>query len=758
MRPPWGERRFAERTRRLLSSFGQPALSSSDPPLHEDKTFLLLLKSLSYLLPGAQKKVCQAYITARDAHGSQMRHSGEPYITHPVSVSIILAEMRMDSQTIQAGLLHDVLEDTDVDKFALKQYGFSWEVIELVDGVSKLTQIEFKSRIEAQAENFRKMLLAMSQDIRVVFIKLADRLHNMRTLGCLPPTKARRIARETLDIYSPIAKRLGMWEIADELESLSFLNLYPHRYAVLNAASKRLRGGQKPLLKEIHQDIEKAFKKAKIEKYKVRSRQKTLYSIYKKMRGGKRFTDITDVHAVRIIVQDVDTCYRALGVVHNLYTPVIENKFHDYIALPKANGYQSIHTVLYGPYGAYIEIQIRTEDMDEVANFGIAAHWLYESGINDPKLIAQKWVQNLLDIQRNIRDSVEFIKSVKRNLFPDEVYVFSPKGAIFELPTGATPVDFAYAIHTEIGDTCVSAKIDRRLVPLSTPLKNGQTVEIITNAYQRPEVAWLQFVVTSKAKNSIRHHLKNRKLKESIALGKALLNQELKRSNLSMRKLSNDVMEQLLNNIQLVNLNALLESIGLGHRPASLIVKQILHIHDALPDLDKAKTALAISRTRETKRYASKDEALIPPLSIRGTEGMVVQFSRCCCPLPYDAIRGVIRSGEGIVVHRENCSEIRPVRYNLNRCVPLAWDAQVQGSFLTAIHVEIQNEPGVLAMLTMAIAEKNGNIDDIKVENYHDKLITSLHILLFVKTRHHLRDIIHQVGKVKSVIKVTVCT
>ena len=498
-----------------------------------------LRRKCQYLLPEQIEAIEQAYLLAFEAHQGQSRVSGEPYITHPLAVACILAELEMDHETIMAALMHDVIEDTPVDKQKLIEK-FGEQVAELVDGVSKLTQIEFITRAEAQAENFRKMVLAMSRDIRVILVKLADRLHNMRTLGALSESRKNRIGRETLEIFAPIAKRLGMHEISTELEELSFSALYPLRYRVLKESVRKARGDRKKILNLIGKALKDGLKESNLPSCTISGREKHLYSIYRKMhRKHVPFNEIMDVYAFRIIVDSVDTCYRALGVIHRLFKPVPE-RFKDYIAIPKANGYQSLHTSLFGPYGLPVEVQIRTLDMHRMATTGIAAHWLYKGSdqkMHSSQLRAERWVKNLLELQQSSGNSLEFIESVKVDLFPDEVYVFTPKGNIMQLPVGATAVDFAYMVHTDVGNTCVAAKIDRQLAPLSSQLSSGQTVEVITTLGARPNPAWLDFVVTSKARSGIRHFLKTQRRGESVSLGTQLLKQALANFSLSFKKL-----------------------------------------------------------------------------------------------------------------------------------------------------------------------------------------------------------------------------
>ncbi len=595
------------------------------------RLFKKLRQKLDYLNGEQVESIRQAYLMAFSAHRAQKRRTGEPYINHPVAVAGILADLKMDYQTIMAALLHDVIEDTPVEKKAIAEK-FGEEVAELVDGVSKLTQIEFVSRAEAQAESFRKMVLAMARDIRVIIVKLADRLHNMRTLGSLHSQKRRRIARETLDIFAPIGKRLGMRELSVELEELGFAALYPLRHRALKDAVRRTRGNRKKILALIEKTLHVGLNQSRLSSYTITGREKHLYSIYRKMRNKHiPFNEIMDVYAFRVIVEDVDSCYRALGIIHGLFKPVPE-RFKDYIAIPKANGYQSLHTTLFGPYGLPVEVQIRTTEMDRMATKGIAAHWLYkttDAPMTESQVRAKAWVKNLLELQEDAANPLEFIENVKMDLFPDEVYVFTPRGEIMELPAGATAIDFAYAVHTDVGNNCVAVKIDRHLAPLSTPLVNGQTVEVITSSSGRPNPAWLDFVVTSKARGSIRHFLKSQRRTESIALGKQLLKKALGNYSLSLKKLSQPVINYTLKEMQLKSLDDLLEEIGLGNRMAALVAQRI--------------AAVAEEAEAETDMKPAEKA----PLIIKGTEGLVVNFATCCYPVPGDPIVGIIDVGKG---------------------------------------------------------------------------------------------------------------
>jgi guanosine-3',5'-bis(diphosphate) 3'-pyrophosphohydrolase len=696
-----------------------------------------LSHKLDYLSNDLLETIQRAYQIAKNAHQGQLRTAGDPYITHPLAVAGILADMHMDQPTLIAALLHDVIEDTPVTKEELTQQ-FGAEVSELVDGVSKLTQIEFSNKAEAHAENFRKMVLAMARDIRVIIIKLADRLHNMRTLEPLPLPKQRRIARETLDIFAPLANRLGMHEISLELEELSFARLYPLRYRVLEKAIADIRGNRKEIMGEIQAKLTEGLKKSQLLYYEITGRAKHLYSIYKKMRGKHTaFEDIMDVYAFRVVVDSVDSCYRALGVAHSLYKPIPE-RFKDYIAIPKANGYQSLHTTLFGAHGLPIEIQIRTREMEQMASSGIAAHWLYKLGeeaAGKSQLRAQRWVKNLLEMQQRTGSSLEFIENVRIDLFPDEVYVFTPQGDIMELPIHATPVDFAYAVHTDVGNTCVAARIDRQLAPISTPLISGQTVEIITAPGARPNPAWLRFVTTAKARSGIRHFIKTQQRAESIVLGEQLLNKALAKFGLTVKKLPATSVELILQEMKFPTVEDLLEDIGLGNRIALLVANRLL----------------AMMEQKETHVGEIPEPT---PLIIHGTEGMVVNFASCCYPIPGDAIVGVLSTGQGIIVHIEHCPHIAKLRRYPERWVPVRWAEQVQGEFMVPIRLEIINQRGVLANLALVISQAGGNIDDINVDERGKQhyLVT---IKLLVQDRVHLANILRQLRRLKQIIKIT---
>lgn len=691
---------------------------------------------ICYLEPSQVEKCRQAYLVAKKAHIGQKRRSGEPYITHPVAAALILAEMRLDYQTIMATLLHDVVEDTMLSKEDLvKKFGD--EVSTLVDGVTKLTQIKFESRAEAQAENFRKMVLAMVKDIRVIIVKLADRLHNMKTISSMPYSKRKRIAVETLEIYAPIANRLGMHAIYVGLEDLGFQALYPMRYRILKTAVEKSKGNRSELMHRIEQDLEVALKQLNIPYEQVFGRQKHLYSIYRKMKTKKSsFNEITDMFAFRILTEDIDSCYRVLGALHRTYKPVPQ-RFKDYIGIPKVNGYQSLHTTLFGPYGVPLEVQIRTKEMDKVASNGVAAHWIYKSSgleINEAQLRAKEWVKRLLDMQQNTGNSLEFIENVKIDLFPDEVYVFTPKGHIMELPKGATPVDFAFAVHSDVGMHCVAAKVNRRLVPLSMPLSNGQTVEIITLSSAKPNPSWLNFVLTGKAKTNIRHFLKNQQHTESVQLGQRLLDQSLHDFKTDYASIPPETLKALLKDLHFKHVEELLYAIGVGYQMPMVIAKRLI-----------------VNKTASTD-ILMKEEKLHKPLLIKGTEGMVIHFAECCQPIPGDVIVGYFETGNGIVVHTSDCSNMNQKRGKLKESVALRWDDQVTGEFFVDITVDVVNERGVLATLASVIASADSNIGNIHVDP-RDGRHNAVTFSISVKDRMHLAKIIRKLRALPTVMR-----
>lgn len=694
-----------------------------------------LAESLSGYLPANQiHLVRRAYFYAEQAHDGQLRRSGEPYVTHPLAVAFILAEMRMDHQSLMAALLHDVIEDTGIGKPALAEQ-FTPIVADLVDGVSKLTQIEFMSRAEAQAENFQKMALAMARDIRVILVKLADRLHNMRTLGVLRPEKRRRIARETLDIYAPIANRLGMNSVRLEFEELGFAALYPMRSRRIQAAVRAARGNRKELVDKIGESIRERLADEG-HQARVIGREKHLYGIYQKMRQKRKsFSEIMDVFAVRIMVSSVDSCYQVLGVIHSMYKPVA-GQFKDYIAIPKSNGYQSLHTIVIGMHGANIEVQIRTHEMEEMANNGIAAHWLYKSNdgesVQGSHLRARQWVQGLLDMQERAGNSLEFIEHVKVDLFPDEVYVFTPQGEILTLQSGATAVDFAYAVHTDLGHHCSACRINRQFAPLSEPLQSGQSVEIISSASAKPSPAWLNFVVTGKARSHIRHYLKHQRQTESVDLGRELLDKALHSLDSSLDRLKKRQVNRFLKHTGHDSLDEVLEEIGLGNRVAFLTARGLLE--------DNIETE-------------HPSQARQPPLVIAGTEGMMVNFAKCCHPIPGDHISGHISAGRGLVVHRDTCNNIAEIRENRQKCIDLLWADEVEGEFPVEIRVVLENKRGIFANIANQIHAMEANIEHIASAE-EDPSFSSVKLVLSVMGRVHLARVMRRIRGITGVNKV----
>ncbi len=739
----------------------QTVVNPAPPPgtATESKAFLIsdLCDMLdTYLDKDAVSNIYRAYLFGAEAHKGQKRVSGEPYIYHPVAVARILAEMRMDEKSIMAAILHDVIEDTATAKDQIA-YEFGQEVAELVDGVSKLTNMQFENRAEAQAENFRKMILAMVQDIRVILVKLADRLHNMRTLGVMPPEKKRRIARETLEIYAPIAHRLGMHVLCLELEELGFSSLYPIRHRIIDDSVRRARGNRKEIVERIQENFRARLEHEHIAG-KVYGREKHLYSIYRKMKDKRlSFVEVFDVYAFRVLVDCVDSCYRMLGILHNLYKPV-PGKFKDYIAIPKANGYQSLHTVLFGPFGVPIEIQIRTEEMDKVAEAGIAAHWLYKTGDAGSSMAherARQWLRGLLEMQQSAGNSLEFLESVKIDLFPDVVYVFTPKGEIKELPRGSTAVDFAYSVHTDVGNSCVAVKIDRRLVPLRTELVNGQTLEVITAPGARPNPLWLDFVVTGKARASIRHYLKNLKKEEAGDLGMRMLNRALSAYSVTLEDIPLPRMEQVLKQYQFKTLNDLLESIGLGHR-AALLVAQQLQINanaDGSAAQDGRSGAIRNVFSRYVPAFFKGGKSPKHPLLIKGTEGMVVSFAKCCRPIPGDSILGYVTAGRGIVVHTEKCKNISEYRKRPDKWIDVAWEKETSADFPVDVRLDVINKRGVLATVAATIAEMGSNIDSVNIRE-RDGKYSRMDLTVEVSGRKHLASVMRRLKSLDIVAKI----
>jgi len=702
-------------------------------PLSEDLSLFGELRAEldAYLEPEQVEEVHRAYLLGAHAHQGQSRVSGEPYISHPVAVARILSEMRMDADSIIAAILHDVIEDTPTLKENLVDE-FGEEVAELVDGVSKLTQIDFRSRAEAQAENFRKMMLAMVKDIRVIIIKLADRLHNMRTLDAMPPDKRRRIAHETMDIYAPIANRLGIFKMRHELLDLSIKSAYPMRYRALESACREVVGYRKEIFNTIETAIRNRLKESDINAT-VKYRQKNIHSIYRKMKEKKvSFKALTDVFGVRIMTNSVDDCYRVLGAMHSLYKP-LPGKFKDYLAIPKTNGYQSLHSSLFGPHGVAIEVQIRTEDMDNFAESGIAAHWLYKEGENSTTTAqsrALEWLKNLLEMQQKSGSSQEFLESVKVDLFPDEIYVFTPKGDIKKLPRGSTVLDFAFAVHTDVGNTCVAARVDGRMSPLSSRLYNGQTIEIICSDASRPHPSWLDFVITARARTNIRHFLKSLQKAEAITLGQRLLQQSVANVVGRDEAITKEKLARVLEQYRIKDSQELLAEIGLGNRNSSLVAKAMYEIEDDVTEFDNSGK----------------------PLAIKGTEGMVVSFAKCCRPVPGDAIIGFMSSGKGIVVHQQNCRNMTETSSE-NRQLSVQWSEHVEGEYLAFMRVQVSNQRGVLANLAATIADMSSNIEYINLTE-KDGRISTIEFVISVKNRTHLARIMKKLRRLPVVNRI----
>jgi len=695
--------------------------------------FKNLLSKLKYLPPDQLDIIVDAYEFGSQAHEGQRRYSGEPYITHPVAVAGILADLYLDYQSIAAALMHDVIEDTPTAKEQIADQ-FGQEIAGIVDGVSKLDQLSFDSRAEAQVESFRKMMLAMVEDIRVILLKLADRLHNMQTLNALPADKQHRIAHETLEIYAPIANRLGVYNIKTELETLGFQFAHPYRYRVLDKAVRKAQGNQRQLVRKISDRLSDALDETEITN-QVKGRQKNLYSIYRKMMEKRRsLSEIADVFGFRIVVQSPDDCYRALGIAHRLYKPV-PGRFKDFIAIPRVNGYESLHTTLLGPNAIPIEVQIRTEQMNKVAESGIAAHWQYKATdkqVIPPQVRAREWLKSISDMQ-SAANPEEFMEHVKVDLFPDNVYIFTPKGTIMRLPRGATCVDFAYAVHTDIGNRCVAAKIDRRLVPLRTQIKNGQTVEIITAKSANPDPRWVNFVVTAKARYSVRQYLKNLQHGEARDLGRRLLNQSLRDAGSSLRKISRKRMKSILDDFSMDNQNDLFEKVGLGERLAPLVAKILLED----PSTDSAGAVTS------------------SPVAIAGTESLIISYARCCHPIPGDAVMGYLSSGRGIVVHRSVCGNLSEFRKQPEKWITVNWEKSIDREFSAEIVVEISNKPGVLAEVAASIADTGSNIEEVSLDERQEEDYVDLEFLILVRDRVHLANVIRSIRSMPAVKKIT---
>lgn len=691
----------------------------------------------TYLSPEQVAEIYRAYVFGAIAHEGQYRLSGEAYIYHPLAVARILGQMRMDYRSIIAALLHDVIEDTGTTKQQIVD-DFGEEVAGLVDGVSKLTRIDFKTKAEAQAENFRKMLLAMVQDIRVIMIKLADRLHNMRTLGALRAEKRRRIAKETLEIYAPIANRLGMNDVRNELQDLSFRAYHPTRFAVIKGAIRHISGHRKEVMQSIETGLQMRLEETEIPAA-ISGRQKHPSSIYKKMQDKHlSFKQITDVYAFRIVVESVDMCYRVLGVVHNLYKPV-PGKFKDYIAIPKSNGYQSIHTTLFDGNGVPIEIQIRTTEMNRFAESGIAAHWLYkeqDDSDNGAQTRALEWLKNLLEMQQDAGDSLEFLENVKVDLFPDETYVFTPQGEIKKLPSGATVVDFAYSLHTDIGHTCIAAKIDHRLWPLSTVLWSGQTVDVVTAPGARPHPSWLDFVVTAKARSNVRQYLKSLQQGEAKVLGERILSSALSDMDVTLAdKIADGSVAEFLKEYDIEDIGALFIEVGIGERMPQLVAHAL--------QKEKPKKRRLPHFMRQSKKA----------LAIKGTEGVVISFARCCYPLPGEPIIGFLSQGKGMVIHNRSCANVKALKSRKDQMMEVQWADNVEGEFRAEIRLDVKNQRGALAKLAATISDMGANIENVDVEEL-DGMTHITEFIIAVRDRIQLANIMKKLRRIDVVIKV----
>jgi GTP pyrophosphokinase len=724
------------------------ALAPLLPADSEDSALSLRLKE--YLKPQDIAQVWEAYRYAYQAHEGVVRKTGEPYITHPVSVACILADLHLDMPTLLAALLHDVVEDTEITTLDIKEK-FGQQVAELVDGVTKLDKIEFQSASVAQAENFRKMLLAMSQDVRVILVKLADRLHNMQTLEVMRPEKQKLIAKETLEIYAPIANRLGLNDIYQALEDLSFQYLYPMRFRAISKAILAARGNRKEVVSKILESIKLQLISLNIEA-EVSGREKHLYSIYKKMTGkGTAFSQIYDIYGFRIVVKDLASCYLALGALHALYKP-IPSKFKDYIAIPKANGYQSLHTTLFGPFGTPIEVQIRSAEMHNIADAGVAAHWLYKA--SDAQLTAlqqqtHQWLQRLLEIQSESADSLDFLEHLKIDLFPDEVYVFTPKGKIFALPKGATAVDFAYAVHSGIGNSCVAVRINQELAPLRTELHNGDHVEIITGSLAKPNPAWLNYVITGRARAHIRHFLKSQQSTESAHLGERMLNQALRALHVEPNQITEEHWQKLIRDYGLKKKSQILTDIGLGKRQNVMVAHQLLAMGNEIQGVPEEGTI-----GKFFGKIFGKSTKPLDTITIRGSEGMAVQFAQCCRPIPGDPILGFINKDKGLVVHTHDCPAIGKFRLDPEKWLDVEWEPENQRLYKTNLNLTVANQPGMLAKIAAGIADAGSNIDNVSTEEEDGSTYANLYFTVQVKDRIHLAELMRSLRKIPDVVRI----
>lgn len=723
----------AHHSKAELSKPAPPALLPADS---EDSVLSIKLKQ--YLKPQDIEQVWQGYRYAFHAHDGVVRKTGEPYITHPVSVACILADLHMDVPTILAALLHDVVEDTPITTLDIKEL-FGQQVAELVDGVTKLDKIEFQSASEAQAENFRKMLLAMSQDVRVILVKLADRMHNMQTLEAMRPEKQKLIARETLEIYAPIANRLGLNTIYQTLEDLSFQYLYPMRFNAISKAVMAARGNRKEVISKVLESIQHQLKVFNVDA-EVTGREKHLYSIYKKMtRQSTPFSQVYDIYGFRVMVKDLSQCYLALGALHSLYKP-IPSKFKDYIAIPKANGYQSLHTTLLGPFGTPIEVQIRSTEMHNIADAGVAAHWLYKSSDAELTVLQQQthqWLQRLLDIQSESADSLDFLEHLKIDLFPDEVYVFTPKGSIMALPKRATAVDFAYAVHSDIGNSCVAVRINHELAPLRTELKNGDHVEIITGSLAKPNPAWLNYVVTGRARAHIRHFLKSQQSSEAAQIGERLLNQALRAMHVDPKHISEDNWQKLIRDYGVKEKSEILSEIGLGKRQNVMVAHQLIAMTDG-----------------HVEKHTKLPAKSLDTITVRGTEGMAVQFAPCCRPIPGDPILGFINKDKGLVIHTHDCPSVRKFKLDPDKWLDVEWEPESERLFKTNLNLTVANQPGMLAKIASGIADSGSNIDSVSVEEEDGSAYANLYFTVQVKNRVHLAELMRGLRKIPDVVRI----
>jgi len=739
-------RRAAEVLRKAGAAVWRSGPAEPVPP--SVVSFAHLTDRLKKYLPSAEiARIKEAFRFADTAHLGQFRKSGEPYITHPVAVAELLAEWKLDSPAIQAALMHDVLEDSGVRKQEMAER-FGPVVAELVDGVSKLDRLRFDSNEEAQAESFRKMLLAMGRDVRVILIKLADRLHNVRTLEAMAPEKQRRIARETLEIYAPIAHRLGLNNIYRELQEQSFARMHPMRFRVLSKAVLAARGNRREVLGKIHESVRRALAQGKI-KADIQGREKTIFGIYRKMvEKSLSFSQVLDIYGFRIVVNSRQDCYLALGALHALYKPV-PGKFKDYIAIPKMNGYQSLHTTLLGPYGTPVEFQIRTQEMHRVAESGVAAHWLYktdDTSLTELQSRTHQWLQSLLEIQQQTGDSVEMMENIKVDLFPDKVYVFTPKGKIVSMPRGATPVDFAYSIHTDVGNRCVAARINSEIQPLRSELKNGDVVEIVTGPVARPNPNWLTFVRTGKARAEIRHFLRTIKREESVELGERLLAQSARQLGVALADVPAERWDSVVRDAQAKDRDEILADIGLGRRLAAVVARQLMLAAPAGAAEQTSGDVIA-----ETSRALF---AAAGPVVIRGTEGMALQASNCCSPIPGDAIVGHMRKDQGLAVHQSDCPiAARGRRADPERWIDLQWAEDASGPFAARLTVSAANERGTLARIAVAIAEAESNIVSVGMEDENAEQ-AQLNFKLQVRDRRHLARVMRMLRRVPQVSRV----